>query len=183
MAPLLCNCTTPRRPATRTTHNCHSSALALGRSAATAVQDDLDAPLPDSGQTALKNACRKYGWKRLPAALIGCDSLLARCQREVTRRCPNVFRIARIRNRAQAAGAALAASRNRNLDLAVRLCGWEPSAEYCERLFAHAAQDVSLIESLDECPFGRALERTSTVHCVHGCEKCTSSAKVASSST
>ena len=74
--------------------------LTLGGSVAP-VEDVLGAV-----EKALESAfIEKFGWK--PAALTGFDSLLARCSGEFSRRCPSVFRVARVRNRAQAAGAVL----------------------------------------------------------------------------
>ena len=56
--------------------------------------------LPPATQLELERAflC-KYSWRKLPAGLIGCDSLLGRCQRECQRRTVTVLCITRVRNR------------------------------------------------------------------------------------
>ena len=78
---------------------------AAGEASSSSV-DDLDQPLPPATQLELERAfLRKYSWRKLPAGLIGCDSLLGRCQREFQRRTVTVLRITRVRNRSQAAGA------------------------------------------------------------------------------
>ena len=78
---------------------------AAGEASSSSV-DDLDQPLPPATQLELERAflC-KFSWRKLPAGLVGCNSLLGRCQREFQRRTVTALRITRARNRSQAAGA------------------------------------------------------------------------------
>ena len=65
---------------------------------------DFEVPLPTSVQQDLEQQfLKRYSWLRISSHSVGCDTLLGRVQREFLRRTPTVFRISRVRTRAQSA--------------------------------------------------------------------------------
>ena len=63
---------------------------------------DFEVPLPTSVQQDLEQQfLKRYSWLRISSHSMGCDTLLGRVQREFLRCTPTVFRISRVRTRAQ----------------------------------------------------------------------------------
>ena len=68
--------------------------------------EDWESALPHAVQEELETAfLRRYSWLRIGSKTIGCDSLLGRVRREFDQRTPSVFKVSKVRTRAQTSSA------------------------------------------------------------------------------